>query len=114
MKKVAMSDDAYIEFKEFLKSNDIDSDVIRINFGGNGPMGPMFYVTAGEKNEGDEVEAIKDLTFVIDSSLIDVFLGFSILSDEENFGEGLTLDPLMSDYEGGGCSGNCGSCGSCH
>ena len=32
MKKVAMSDDAYIEFKEFLKSNDIDSDVIRINF----------------------------------------------------------------------------------
>ena len=35
MKKVAMSDDAYIEFKEFLKSNDIDSDVIRINFGGS-------------------------------------------------------------------------------
>ena len=113
MKKVAMSDDAYIEFKEFLKSNDIDSDVIRINFGGNMEW-HMFYVTAGEKNEGDEVEVIKDLTFVIDSSLIDVFLGFSILSDEENFGEGLTLDPLMSDYEGGGCSGNCGSCGSCH
>ena len=60
------------------------------------------------------LKVIKDLTFVIDSSLIDVFLGFAILSDEENFGEGLTLDPLMSDYEGGGCSGNCGSCGSCH
>ena len=28
MKKVAMSDDAYIEFKEFLKSNDIDSDIV--------------------------------------------------------------------------------------
>lgn len=114
MKKVAMSEDAYIEFIAFLKANNIDSNVIRINFGGYGPVGPMFSITAGEETSGDVKEVINDLTFVIDSPLIDLFLGFSILSDEENLGNGLTLEPLMSDYDGGGCSGNCGSCGSCH
>lgn len=114
MKKVAMSEEAYVEFKEFLKTNNIDSSVIRINFGGYGPVGPMFSIVAGEEAPNDAKEVINDLTFVVDSLLIDTFLGFSILSDEENLGNGLTLEPLMSDYEGGGCSGNCGSCGSCH
>ncbi|SDP54025.1 HesB-like protein [Clostridium gasigenes] len=110
MEKVIISESGYNEFKSFLDENDIKDYTIRINLGGFGCSGPAFNIAVDEVKEGDVVEKINDITFVIESKLIDEFGGFKLLSSEENEGRGLSLKPII-ESEGGGC-GSCG--GGCH
>lgn len=110
MKKVTLSNEAYTEFENFLKENNIDTYSIRINFAGSACSGPIFNITVDEAvTEDDIVEEINAVKFVINKNLIEDFGGFIILSTEENEGRGLSLKPVI------GGEGGCGSCGGgCH
>lgn len=108
MLKVTLSQEAYDEFKSFLDENGIDNYSIRINLAGIGCSGPMFNISVDEAKEGDVVEKINDITFVVESQLIDEYGGFIILSTEENDGRGLSLRPVIQP------EGGCGTCGGCH
>lgn len=110
MKKVIISEAGYNEFKSFLDENDIKDYTIRINLAGFGCSGPAFNIAVDEVKEGDVVEKINDISFVMESKLVDEFGGFKLLSSEENEGRGLSLKPVI-EAEGGGC-GSCG--GGCH
>ncbi len=70
----------------------------------------MFNIVLDEQRENDIVEKVKDITFLIDKSLIEDFEGFKITCTSEN-GKGLMLEPLKNIDGGGGCS-TCG--GGCH
>lgn len=106
MNKVTMSNEAYTEFKNFLEENNVADASIRIQLGGMSCHGPVFNISVDEAKEEDVTEKINDLTFVVETSLIDEFGGFTILSTEENGGRGLSLKPLIEPEESG-----CGSCG---
>lgn len=70
----------------------------------------MFNIVLDEQRENDIVEKVKDITFLIDKSLVEDFDGFEITCAAEN-GRGLLLEPLKQPEGAGGCSG-CG--GGCH
>ncbi|ASW43215.1 HesB-like protein [Clostridium isatidis] len=109
MDKILISEEAYKEFKAFLDENEVDNYSIRINLAGFGCSGPAFNITVDEPQDGDVVEKVNDITFVVEENLIDEFGGFKLLSTEENEGRGLSLKPII-EAEGG-----CGSCGGgCH
>jgi iron-sulfur cluster insertion protein len=108
MEKIVLSHEAYEEFKSFLDENKVESYNIRIDFAGSGCSGPSFNISVGEKEEDDIVEQVKDITFLIKPELIDEFGVFTILSEDENEGRGLSLRPLIEPV------GGCGGCTGCH
>lgn len=110
MEKILISDEAYAEFKSFLDENEVTDYVIRLNLAGFGCSGPAFNISVDTEVEGDVVEKVKDITFLMEASLIEEFGGFKILSAEENNGNGLSLKPFIEPENSG-----CGSCsGGCH
>lgn len=108
MDKVTLSQDAYTEFKSFLDENSIDKYSIRINYAGSSCSGPVFNISVDDAKEEDVVEKHNDVSFLMQSELVDEFGGFIILSSEENEGRGLSLRPLIAP------EGGCGSCHGCH
>ncbi|MBE6071902.1 MAG: HesB-like protein [Clostridium butyricum] len=108
MKNVTISEEAYKEFKGFLEENNISDFNIRINFAGFACSGPIFNISVSQPTDADEVEAINDISFIYEKSLIDQFGGFIILSSEENEGNGLSLKPVIAPE--GGCGGSCSGC----
>lgn len=108
MQKVIISQEAYEEFKGFLDENNIDNYSIRINFAGNSCSGPAFNISVEEPVEGDVVEQVNDIKFIVKKELIDEFEGFIISSTEENEGRGLSLRALSAP------EGGCGGCSGCH
>lgn len=113
MNKITMSDEAYNEFMDFLNSNNVNERSLRVHFVGNSCHGPAFNISVDEAKEGDIIEKVNDLTFVIEPNLIEEFGGFMFLSSEENEGQGLSLKPLIAPADTG-CD-SCSSCGGgCH
>lgn len=110
MTKINISEEAYAEFKAFLDDNDITDYNIRINLAGFACSGPAFNISVDTATEGDIVEKVQDITFIVEEKLVDEFGGFKILSTDENNGMGLSLKPVITP-EGSGC-GSCG--GGCH
>lgn len=108
MSVVKMSETAYTEFKQFLEENDVKTFNIRINLAGMGWGGPMFNIVLDEQKENDVVEKINDMTFIVEKDLVKDYEGFTILSNEENDGRGLSLKPLVQ------AEGGCSTCSSCH
>ena len=67
-----------------------------------------------EATEDDDVETIKDITFIVEKSVNEQFGGFIIVSSEENNGNGVGLKPIVTPASEG-CGGGCGGCGGgCH
>lgn len=109
MKNITISDSAYDEFSDFLKENKVENNNVRINLAGYACSGAVFNISISEPSDSDITENVKDITFIVEKSLIDEFGGFSILSTEENEGRGLSLKPYIAG------EGGCGSCGGgCH
>lgn len=109
MKNITISEEAYNEFVDFLKENNVDNFNIRINLAGYACSGPVFNISVSEATENDIVEVVNDITFIAEKTIIDEFEGFIIVSSEENNGNGLSLK-AVNPGEGG-----CGSCGGgCH
>lgn len=104
---LVMSDAAYEEFVQFLRSNQVEKNNIRITLAGYACSGPRFGLMVDDKKEGDMETLIKDLTFYIESNLYDEFEGFQILSTDENQGQGMVLRPNKV------VDSDCGTCSSC-
>lgn len=111
MALIDISDKAYQEFTDLLKANDINETTVRIALAGMGCSGPRFGLMVDEASDNDVTETVKDLTFVIEKPLIDDYEGFTILSDEENGGGGMSLRPKKLDESMMGCSTCGGGCG---
>ncbi len=104
---LTMSDSAYDEFLNFLKSNNVESNKIRISLAGYACSGPRFGLQVDELKDRDMEATIKDLTFYVATELYNEFDGFQILSTEENMGQGMVLRPKKVSES------DCGSCSSC-
>lgn len=105
---LVMSDAAYAEFLNFLRSNDVQQNNIRISLAGQGCSGPRFGLMVDEFKDGDMQITIKDLTFFVEEELYKEFEGFQILATEENMGQGMVLRPNLVP-ESAGCS-SCDNC----
>jgi HesB-like selenoprotein len=105
---LTMSDSAYEEFLNFLRSNNVEQNNIRISLAGHACSGPRFGLLVDERKDGDMETKIKDLTFYVEAGLFNEFDGFQILSTEENMGQGMVLRPNLVP-ESAGCS-SCDNC----
>ena len=104
---LTMSNVAYDEFLNFLRSNNVEKNNIRISLAGYACSGPRFGLMVDDQKDGDMEITIKDLTFYVESALYNEFEGFQILSTEENMGQGMVLRPNKV------AETDCGSCSSC-
>lgn len=93
-KLINLSDNAYNDFYDLLEANDIEPKVVRIALAGFGCSGPRFGLMMDKPTEDDFTETIKDITFVVSKELYSEYEGFNVLSDEENFGGGMSLTPV--------------------
>ncbi|WP_312461448.1 HesB-like protein [Proteiniclasticum sp.] len=100
---IEISDAGYQEFNDLLEANDIEPKVVRLALAGFGCSGPRFGLMVDEASDSDVVEVIKDITFIVAKDLYEEYQGFVILSDEENYGGGMSLRPKKID-ENIGCS----------
>lgn len=109
MAAVNMSDIAYKEFQELLKSNDIPNDVIRIYLAGMSCSGPSFNLVVDKQKSNDVVEQIHDIKFLVEKDLINQYGSFTLLSGDENGRGSLSIETEIQ-FEGG-CGGGCSGCG---
>ena len=107
MSYINISDEAYVEFKDFLEFNKVENYNLRITYLGKKCSGPIFNISAGSENANDLVEQINDINFIMNKELITEYGGFEILSSNENAGEGLILKPMIKQVN------NCNICPSC-
>lgn len=108
MSAVKMSEEAYKEFLELLKENDITSDTVRLILSGQGCGGPSFGLVIDEQKDTDMVTTINDKTFLVDKDLNTQFGTFTVKSGEENGYGGFSVEPEKTS--GGGCSSCSGGC----
>ncbi len=103
IKMIDISEDGYQEFNDLLEGNEIEPKIVRLALAGFGCSGPRFGLMVDDPTDNDVVEVVKDITFIVAKDLYDEYEGFVILSDEENFGGGMSLRPKKIDDEAG-CS----------
>ncbi|MGB4438938.1 MAG: HesB-like protein [Sedimentibacter sp.] len=113
---IFIDDTAYNEFKELLDEANVESYNIRISIDNYSCSGPIFGISVSEATVEDEIETIKEVTFIAEKSLSEQFGGFIIVSSEENSGCGVGLKPVvqLSSSCGSGCGDSCGCSGGCH
>lgn len=109
---IFINDQAYNEFKELLDDANVESYNVRIALDGVGCSGPMFGVYIDKPGDGDDVEKIKDVTFIVEKQVNKEYGGFIIVPSEENGGNGVGLKPVVQPASDGcgGCSGCGGGC----
>jgi HesB-like selenoprotein len=107
MSYINISDEAYVEFKDFLEFNKVENYNLRIAYLGRRCSGPIFNIATCSENTNDIVEQIKEISFIMNKELIDEYGGFEILSSNENQGEGLILKPMIAPVN------NCNICPGC-
>jgi HesB-like selenoprotein len=95
MDYIKISDEAYEEFKGFLEYSNIKNFNIRISYLGKKCSGCVFNIDVGKVEERDTVANVKEITFIMNDSLIKTYGGFIVLSDNENNGQGLILKPII-------------------
>ena len=94
MSFMQVSDEAYEEFKSFLVNTNVQDFNLRITYLGRNCKEVTFNLDYGVKGENDVSQQVKDITFIIDKEALEEFEGFTILSNNENKGQGLELKPL--------------------
>lgn len=100
---IEITDDGYNEFNDLLEANEIEPKVVRLALAGFGCSGPRFGLMMDEPTDEDYIEVMKDITFIVSKDVYAEYGGFVILSDDENFGGGMSLRPKTID-ESAGCS----------
>jgi HesB-like selenoprotein len=103
IKMIDISEEGYQEFNDLLEANEIEPKVVRLALAGFGCSGPRFGLMVDDPTDSDVVEVVKDITFIVSKDLYNEYEGFVILSDEENFGGGMSLRPKKVD-DASGCS----------
>ena len=105
---IFIDDTAYKEFKELLDNANIETYNVRIALDRVGCGGPIFGVYIDEANDEDDVEVIKEITFISEKTLVEEYGGFIIVSSEENNGKCVGMKPVVTpSKECGSCGGNC-------
>lgn len=110
MAMINISEAAYKEFRDLLTANDIIDTNVRIALAGFGCSGPRFGLMVDEPTENDKTETVNELNFIMEKELVEEYEGFTILSDEENGGGGMSLRPMRLEEAAGGCSSCAGGC----
>lgn len=100
MENLIISDEAYEEFRGFLRSVNFTNTSLRIKYLGKKCSGPVFNIDMGTECSSDVVVEVKDLKFIMNKDLITEYGGFEILSSNENNGEGLILKPIIEQESG--------------
>lgn len=100
---IEITEDGYNEFNDLLEANEIEPKVVRLALAGYGCSGPRFGLMMDEPTNEDYIEVMKDITFIVSKDVYAEYGGFVILSDDENFGGGMSLRPKKIDDEAG-CS----------
>lgn len=111
MNFLKITDLACKQFSKFLEEKNVASKQIRIYLAGNSCHGPSFNITVDAPKEGDLVQQVSDITFIVDRNLFIQYSGFILLCGEENGLEGFSLEPVFKP-EQSGCS-SCSSCSGC-
>lgn len=107
MSAIKISNEAFKEFKDLLKNNQIETDTVRIVISGIGWGGPSFGLVLDEQKENDIVEKVEDMTFLVEGDINKEFGCLAIRSGEENGYGGLSIEPEKKPESG------CSSCSSC-
>lgn len=100
---IEITEDGYNEFNDLLEANEIEPKIVRLALAGYGCSGPRFGLMMDEPTNEDYIEVMKDITFIVSKDVYAEYGGFVILSDDENFGGGMSLRPKKIDDEAG-CS----------
>ena len=95
-----------------LDNANAESYNVRIALDRIGCSGPIFGVFIDEASNDDDVEVIKEITFICEKTLIEEYGGFIIVSSEENNGKGVGMKPIVTKTKSSGCDLGCGGCGS--
>lgn len=111
MNFLKISDLAHEQFNKFLEEKGIPSKKIRIYLAGMSCHGAMFNITIDEPKEGDLIQQVGDITFIVDKTLFIQYSGFILLCGEENGLGTFSLEPVFKP-EHSGCS-SCSSCSGC-
>lgn len=105
---IFIDDTAYNEFKKLLDDANAESYSVRIALDRVGCSGPIFCVYIDQATDEDDVETVKEITFISEKSLNEKYGGFIFVSNEENNGNGLGMKPVVAPSDGcSGCSGGC-------
>ncbi|ETA79629.1 HesB family protein [Youngiibacter fragilis 232.1] len=104
---IEMSEEAYSEFFDLLEINEIEPKIVRIALAGYGCSGPSFGLMMDEPGASDVVQVYEDITFIVAKELYEEYDGFKVLSDDENYGGGMSLRPRNTDTASG-----CSTCAS--
>lgn len=114
MNFLKITDLAYAEFNKFLEEKGVPSKKIRIYLAGNSCHGTVFNITVDTSKEGDLVQEVGEITFIVDRNLFIQYSGFILLCGEENGLGTFSLEPVFKP-EQSGCStcSTCSSCSSC-
>jgi len=105
---IFIDDTAYKEFKQLLDDANAKSYSVRIAIDQVGCRGPIFGVYLDEPGENDDVQLVKEITFICEKSIIKEFGGFIFVSSEENGGMGVGMKPVVNPASG------CDSCSGCN
>jgi HesB-like selenoprotein len=103
-----ITDLACEQFSKFLEEKSVPSKKIRIYLAGNSCHGPIFNINVDTPNEGDLIQQVGDITFIVDRNLFIQYSGFILLCSEENGLEGFSLEPVFKPEQSG-----CISCSGC-
>lgn len=99
---------AYNEFNKFLDEQNVTSKQIRIYPAGKSCHGTKFKVTVDKPKEGDLIQKVQDITFMLKKDLFIQYSGFILLCGQENGLGTFSLEPVFKPT-GSGCNG-CSSC----
>lgn len=110
MNFLKITDLAYKEFNKFLEEKNIPLKKIRIYSAGMSCHGVVFNITVDEAKEGDLIQQIGEITFIVDRNLFIQYSGFILLCGEENGLGAFSLEPVLKP-EHSGCS-SCSGCSS--
>ena len=98
-----ITDTAKDEIRTYFTQN--DPAPVRV-FIANGCGGPMLALGLDEEREGDQVIAVEELTFVIDTELLEKAKPVVVDFAEQGFS--LTSSLVFEDRGTGGCGSCCG------
>jgi HesB-like selenoprotein len=108
MNFLKISDLSYKQFNIFLEEKNVPFKKIRIYSAGKSCHGTMFNITVDNPKEGDLIQQIGEITFIVDRNLFIQYSGFILLCGDENGLGTFSLEPVFKPEQS-----DCSSCHGC-
>ena len=81
------------ELEKYLKSKDLKDHPFRIYISGFGWGGPSFGIALDEQKDGDKVQKIDQLTFLVEEDLTEAYGSFTVDYSDSWFNKGFNVIP---------------------